>query len=153
MLLYVGKSMTLNVEVLERSFGLVKGQEAKFTARFYTTLFSDYPAVKPLFANTHMEEQGKKLFASLVLVIDALRKPEALESALKGLGTRHVQYGVLPQHYPLVGGSLLKTFEAVLGTDWTPDVKQAWIDAYGSVTQLMLAGADYAPEQVSLVEL
>lgn len=48
-------------------------------------------------------------------------KKEVLENALKGLGTRHVKYGVLPQHYPMVGGALLKTFEALLGSDWTPE--------------------------------
>ncbi|GAB4238906.1 MAG: globin family protein [Stanieria sp.] len=135
--------MSLNIELLEQSFELVKQQEAEFTTQFYANLFSNYPIVNPLFANTHMEEQGKKLFASLVLVVDTLRKPEVLESALKGLGTRHLKYGVLPEHYPMVGGALLKTFEIVLQSDWTPELKQAWIDAYGSVTQLMLKGADY----------
>jgi hemoglobin-like flavoprotein len=142
--------MSLNVELLEQSFDLVKGRGDEFTAQFYATLFSEYPTVKPLFDSTHMEEQGKKLFASLVFVVDALRKPELLESALKGLGTRHVMYGVLPQHYPMVGSSLLKTFEAVLETDWTLGVKQAWVDAYGGVTQLMLEGADYPPEILRL---
>jgi hemoglobin-like flavoprotein len=142
--------MSLNIELLEQSFDLVKGRGNEFTAQFYANLFSDYPTAKPLFDNTHMEEQGKKLLASLVLVVDALRKPELLETALKGLGTRHVQYGVLPEHYPMVGGSLLKTFETVLGADWTPDVKQAWTDAYGGVTQLMLEGADYPSEVLKL---
>jgi hemoglobin-like flavoprotein len=142
--------MSLNVELLEQSFESVKGRGDEFTAQFYATLFSDYPTVKPLFDNAHMEEQGKKLFASLVLVVDALRQPEALEGALKGLGTRHVKYGVLPEHYPMVGSSLLKTFEVVLGTDWTADVKQAWADAYSAVTQLMLKGADYPPEVLRL---
>lgn len=142
--------MSLNVELLEQSFDLVKGRGEEFTAQFYTTLFSDYPTVKPLFDNTHMDEQGKKLFASLVFVVDALRNPAVLEGALQGLGTRHVKYGVLPEHYPMVGSSLLKTFEVVLGTDLTPDVKQAWVDAYGGVTQLMLEGADYPPEVLRL---
>jgi hemoglobin-like flavoprotein len=142
--------MSLNVELLEQSFELVKGRGEEFTAQFYATLFSDYPIVKPLFDNTHMEEQGKKLFASLALVVSALRQPEVLESAVKGLGSRHVKYGVLVEHYPMVGSSLLKTFEAVLGTDWTADVKQSWMDAYAAVTQLMLEGADYPPEILRL---
>jgi hemoglobin-like flavoprotein len=142
--------MSLNVELLEQSFELVKGGGADFAAQFYANLFSDYPTVKPLFDDTHMEKQGKKLFDSLVLVVDALRQPEVLGSALRGLGTRHVKYGVLLEHYPMVGGSLLKTFEAVLGTGWTADVKQAWADAYGAVTELMLEGADYSPEVLRL---
>jgi hemoglobin-like flavoprotein len=142
--------MSLSVELLEQSFESVKSRGEEFTAQFYAALFSDHPTVKPLFDNTHMDEQGKKLFASLVLVVDSLHKPEILESAVKGLGTRHVKYGVLPEHYPMVGGSLLKTFESVLGPDWTADVKQAWADAYGAVTQLMLEGADYPPEVLKL---
>jgi hemoglobin-like flavoprotein len=142
--------MSSNVTLLEHSFELVKGRGEEFSAQFYATLFSDYPTVKPLFANTHLDEQGKKLFASLVLVVDSLRNPAALDSALKGLGTRHVKYGVLPEHYPMVGSSLLKTLEWGLESNWTPEVKQAWTEVYGSVTQLMLAGAEYPPEVLKL---
>jgi hemoglobin-like flavoprotein len=142
--------MSSNVTLLEHSFELVKGRGEEFSAQFYATLFSDYPTVKPLFANTHLDEQGKKLFASLVLVVDSLRNPAALDSALKGLGTRHVKYGVLPEHYPMVGSSLLKTLEWGLESNWTPEVKQAWTEVYGSVTQLMLAGAEYSPEVLKL---
>jgi hemoglobin-like flavoprotein len=143
--------MSLNVDLLERSFALVKGNGEEFSSLFYATLFSDHPAVQPLFANTHLQTQGKKLFDSLVLVVNNLRNPEALESALKGLGTRHVKYGALPAHYPLVGTSLLKTFANSLApADWTPEVQQAWADAYGAVTQLMLEGADYPPEILTL---
>jgi len=99
-----------------------------------------------LFANTHMEKQGKQLFQSLVFTVNNLRKPDALSDALRGLGTRHVQYGVLPQHYPMVGSSLLKAFEVSLGTAWTL-TQQAWTEAY-EVAQLMLEGADYSPERL-----
>ena len=142
--------MTLNVELLESSFAQVNGNSTEFTDTFYTILLADYPEVQPLFASTHMEKQGKQLFQSLVFTVNNLRNPDALSSALKGLGTRHVNYGVLPQHYPMVGSSLLKTFATNLGTNWTPEVQQAWTEAYGAVTQLMLEGADYTPEQLML---
>jgi hemoglobin-like flavoprotein len=142
--------MPLNVELLENSFAKVKGNGSALTQDFYTILFADYPEVQPLFASTHMEKQGKQLFQSLDFTVNNLRQPDVLGSALKGLGTRHVQYGVLPQHYPMVGSSLLKAFAASLGTDWTPDIQQAWTDAYGVVTQLMLEGASYTPEHLAL---
>jgi len=75
--------MALNVELLE-SFAQVNSLEV---TKRYTLLFTDYPEVQPLFANTHMEKQGKQLFQSLVPL---MRKPDALSDAL----TRHVQYGV-----------------------------------------------------------
>jgi hemoglobin-like flavoprotein len=142
--------MSLNVTLLEQSFAAVQDQGEDFAAAFYATLFADYPGAQPLFANTNIAEQGKKLFASLVLVVNNLRNPVALESALKGLGARHVQYGALPQHYPMVGSTLLKTFATSLGPAWTPETEQAWTEAYGAVTQLMLDGADYPPEILTL---
>lgn len=136
--------MSLQVEILEKSFELVKPKKDEFVASFYENLFTDYPAAKPLFGGTDMGGQQMKLLDSLVLVVNNLRKPEVLTGSLKGLGARHVKYGALPEHYPLVGNSLLKTFEQYLGTAWTPSTKQAWVDAYGVITQLMLEGAEDA---------
>ncbi|MDY6803429.1 MAG: globin family protein [Cyanobacteriota bacterium] len=136
--------MSLQVELLEESFDRVKPKADDFVSSFYENLFTDYPAAKPLFGSTEMAAQKKKLLGSLVLVVENLRKPEALTGALKGLGARHVQYGALPEHYPLVGNSLLKTFEQYLAEAWTPETKQAWVDAYGVITELMLEGAEDA---------
>ena len=138
--------MSLNIEVLESSFSRIKSQEITFTTHFYANLLGDYPQVKPLFENTHMEKQAKQLFKSLVLVIDNLQNPDVLSTSLKGLGTRHIKYGVLPEHYPMVGGALLKTLSTCLGTTWNSTTEEAWSEAYGAITQLMLSGAVYPPE-------
>ncbi len=142
--------MSLQVEILERSFDQIKPVADDFVSSFYDNLFTDYPAAKPLFEGTSMEEQKPKLLKSLVLVIQNLRNPDILGGALQGLGARHVKYGALPEHYPLVGNSLLKTFEQYLKTDWTPEVKQAWVDAYGAISTIMLEGADYSSADLDL---
>ena len=140
--------MSLNVEVLEKSFERVKPQANDFAFSFYQNLLTDYPQLRPLFAKTNMEEQQQKLMMSLVLVIENLRNPNYLKVILKNLGERHVSYGAIEQHYPMVGAALLKTFESYLGADWTLEVKQAWIDAYGVLVDLMLEGAKN-PETIS----
>ncbi len=142
--------MSLPVELLESSFAKVKPNATDFAHSFYENLFRLSPEAQPLFASTNMAEQKKKLLASLVLVVDNLRKPDALRSALEGLGAKHVAYGALPEHYPLVGNALLTTFEEYLKEDWTAEVKQAWVDAYGAIAELMLKGADYSEEEVKL---
>jgi nitric oxide dioxygenase len=142
--------MALDVQVLEQSFNRVKPQAEAFAASFYDTLFTNYPAARPLFAETDMAAQQEKLIGSLVLVIDNLRQPEALSGALKGLGARHVQYGALPEHYPMVGQTLLQTLATYLGPEWTTETQQAWAGAYGVITELMLEGADYPPEVLKL---
>ena len=138
--------MSLKTDLLRTSFGLLKDRETEFSQLFYKTLFSEYPQVQSLFAHTNMEEQPKKLFASLVLVVENLAKPDTLTKALQGLGTRHVKYGVSPEHYPMVGGTLLKAMAITLQNHWTPEVSDAWTEAYAAITEIMLEGTDYSTE-------
>ena len=140
----------LKIAVLEASFEKVKPQANAFMSSFYDNLFTDYPAAKPLFTHTDMEKQKKQLLSALVFVVENLRTPDTIIKALRGMGARHVKYGALPEHYPLVGNSLLKTFSQYLGSDWTDNTKQAWIDAYGLITNVMLEGADYSESDVQL---
>jgi hemoglobin-like flavoprotein len=133
--------MSLNVELLENSFQLIKPQAEEFATKFYDNLLTDYPEVQPLFAHTDLTKQRKHLISALVLVVENLRRPESLKEALTSLGVRHVNYGTIPEYYPFVGQTLLKTFEQVLQTNWTPEIKQAWVDAYEVISQVMLTGA------------
>ena len=142
--------MSLQVEILKNSFDEIKPVANEFVASFYDNLFTAHPEAKPLFETTNMEAQKKKLLDSLVLVVENLRQPDVLDKALRGLGARHVKYGALPEHYPLVGGALLTTFEQYLQNKWTPEVKQAWVDAYGAISDIMLDGADYSEAEIAL---
>ena len=142
--------MSLQVELLEKSFDEIEPHANEFVSSFYDNLFTANPEAKPLFDTTDMEAQKKKLLGSLVLVVENLRKPDVLDGALRGLGARHVKYGALPEHYPLVGSALLSTFEQYLREDWTPQVKQAWVDAYGAISNIMLDGADYSEAEIAL---
>ena len=133
--------MGLNVELLEQSFKLVAPKADALVERFYERLFQKYPAVKPLFKQASMADQKKKLLASLVLVIQNLRKPDKLTEALQAMGARHVDYGTLPAHYDAVGENLLAVLAEFAGPAWTPAVKQAWTEAYSAIKTIMLQGA------------
>ncbi|NEP06174.1 MAG: globin [Okeania sp. SIO2G4] len=137
---------TSPIELIETSFEKIKPRGAEFVASFYENLFAAYPEAKPLFANTDIQQQEKKLLNSLVLVVESLRHPEVLAQVLRALGARHINYGTLPQHYPLVGEALLKTLEQYLQQDWNSEVKNAWVFAYEQIVQLMFEGAGYSPE-------
>lgn len=142
--------MSLQIEVLEQSFTEIKPRANEFVASFYDNLLTANPEAKPLFEHTNMASQKKMLLSSLVMVVENLRNPDVLDKSLRGLGARHVKYGALPEHYPLVGGALLTTFQQYLGDKWTPQVKEAWVDAYGAISGIMLDGADYSEAEVAL---
>ena len=134
--------MSLNVALLEQSFARVRPNAAAFGADFYETLFAAEPGARALFAGADMKSQQKKLMDSLVLVIENIENGDVLSNALRGLGARHVKFGVRVEHFPLVGTALLQTFAKHLGPQWTPEVKQAWVEAYGAISALMTEGME-----------
>lgn len=133
--------MTLQIEILESSFQAIAPRGEAFVTAFYERLFTSFPQTRAFFAEADMKEQRKKLLGALALVIQNLRKPEVLTSALQGLGQRHVAYGVQSEHYPIIGTVLLETFADILGERWTPACYHAWAEAYEAVCAIMLEGA------------
>ncbi len=126
------------IEILEETFAKLAPQGEQLVEKFYEKLFSRYPQVKPLFANVDQKEQQKKLLSGLVLVINNIRKPEALGPALTSMGKRHQQYGVVAEQYPLVADTMLEVMGELAGDLWTDDVKRAWTNALNTVATAML---------------
>ena len=132
------------IRLIEESFAAVAPKGEQLVAIFYQKLFTHYPGVKPLFAHVDFDQQRKKLLASLVLVVNNLRKPEKLLPALDQLGVRHVDYSTKPQHYPAVGRTLLESLAEVAGDLWGTELEEAWATAYGVISSRMMAAASGA---------
>jgi len=128
----------LDVETLESSFNLLAPRGEELVQRFYEELFKRAPAVKPLFDNTTPVEQQKKLLAALKLVIENVRKPEALAPVLTSMGIRHQGYGALPEHYPVVANTLVDVMKEMAGDVWTDSIESAWNQALNVIAKVML---------------
>ena len=128
----------VRVALLENSFAALAARAPELVARFYAELFDRYPVVKPMFAGTDIAEQQKKLLAALKLVVNSLRKPEALHMALTELGRKHAQYGAEPAHYGAVAETLLDVMAEFAGSGWTNDVASAWAEALQQVAEVMI---------------
>jgi hemoglobin-like flavoprotein len=131
------------VDLIEYSFDQIKSHRLGFAADFYTNLFTDYPQIKPFFTQSDISVQYDKLMNALILVRQNLRTPDTLFASLKGLGVKHLEYGVSPEHYQMFGKTLLKTLADYLDTKWTPEIQKSWVDAYTMIVRVMLAGAEY----------
>lgn len=104
---------------------------------FYDKLFALDPALKPMFPDD-LAEQKKKLMTTLNTVVTSLDNLPAVLPAVQALGKKHVGYGVKPEHYATVGEALLSTLDAGLGRAFTPEVKEAWTEAYGALSGTMI---------------
>ncbi len=126
------------IELLEETFAKLVDKGERMVEKFYSELFLRYPDVKPMFADVDQKEQEKKLLSGLALVINNIRKPEALGPALTNLGKSHQKYGAVAEHYPAVAETLLDVMSEFAGDLWTDDVKQAWTNALNTVATAML---------------
>ena len=131
------------VTLVQQTFAeLVPAADAAAEA-FYGRLFEVAPAVQQLFLGD-MTEQRRKLMASLAFVVRGLSDLPSILPAASALAKRHVEYGVKPEHYPVVGEALLWTLARALGPRWTPQIASAWTAAYATLSDVMIEAA-YAP--------
>lgn len=129
------------IDLVQRSFAKVKPIAATAAELFYNRLFSLDPALKPMFKSGDMAKQGQMLMSMIGAAVAGLRNLETLAPVVRQLGARHVGYGVQTRHYAVVGGALLWTLEQGLGDDFTPEVREAWTEAYELLSEVMQLGA------------
>lgn len=133
------------IQLVQDSFAKVAPISEQAAVIFYDRLFEVAPSVKAMFP-ADLTEQRKKLMATLAVVVGGLANLESILPAASALAKRHVAYGAKPEHYPVVGSTLLWTLEKGLGDAWTPDVASAWTAAYGVLSNFMITEAYGRPQ-------
>lgn len=135
------------ITLIQESFAKVVPIKDAAAEIFYGDLFETAPEVKPYFAKTDMKDQGSKLMATLGVVVNGLRDLDKIVPVAQKLAVQHVDYGVKAEDYDKVGASLLRTLEKGLGDAFTPEVKEAWTTAYGTLSTVMKDAAYAEPAE------
>jgi nitric oxide dioxygenase len=129
------------IALVQDSFRAVLPIREAAAAIFYRRLFAIDPALRALFPQSDMAEQGRKLMTALAFVVNGLTRPETIVGTAEALARRHTGYGVRKEHYASVGQALVETLEEGLGSAFTPAVREAWIAAYALLSGVMIAAA------------
>ena len=116
-----------DIAILQASFLPIKDNSANFTATFYELLFTDHPEMKHAIGKIDLVAREKKFAESLFSIIKNIRNPSLLDRAINNVKIIYTSLGILPEHYPLLGKTLLKSLKFYLGPGWTPQVETAWI--------------------------
>jgi hemoglobin-like flavoprotein len=127
------------IKLIRNSF--VKIQKISIIAgmKFYENLFLENPEFRPLFKN-NMQDQSKKLMASLAFVVASINSIEVITPTLKSLAVLHVKYGVKKEYYPSVGAALIKTIDGALDGSCKKTLS-AWSRLYSLVSTIMIEAA------------
>lgn len=126
--------VTATVPILEQ------GGEA-LTRHFYPILFRDYPEVKPYFNQAHQASgaQQRALANGVLMYAKHIDRLEQLGPLVGQIVSKHVSLNILPEHYPMVGASLLQAIREVLGAEVATDaVIEAWGAAYGQLADILI---------------
>lgn len=110
---------------------------------FYGQLFEHDPSLRSMFKGD-MVEQGRKLMAIINTAVNSLDDLGSILSAVEDMGRRHVAYGVTEAHYDTVGSALIWALGKGLGEQFSPAVKEAWVETYATLASAMKQAA-YAP--------
>jgi hemoglobin-like flavoprotein len=128
------------IQAVQASWRLVEPIAPTAAELFYQSLFERDPELRKLFKGD-MKQQGEKLMQMIGLAVSKLNEPGVLIPALQSLGRRHGGYGVKVGDYATVGAALLATLAKGLGDAFTPEVRAAWTEVYGVMTQVMTEAA------------
>ena len=125
---------------LRSAYSAASADREFFARVFYRRLFALDPALPALF-RSEMRTQGEKLVEMLDRVIAAADGPDRIRAEIEDLGRRHVEYGVRPGHYALVGAALAETVAELLADDCDEHALRGLVVLYGAVSATMLEGA------------
>ena len=124
------------IMLVQNTFDKVRPISEEAAKLFYNRLFELAPSLKSLFKGD-MKTQGRMLMQMLDYAVTGLDRLDTIVLAIQNLGIRHAGYGVKDEYYETVGEALLWTLEQGLGKDFTPDVKDAWVEAYKLLSDIM----------------
>jgi hemoglobin-like flavoprotein len=131
---------TRKIQLVQQSFEKVAAMGLPAAEVFYAELFAIDPSLRSMFSGD-MREQHKKLLSALALVIRSLDNAEKIIPPVQRLAIKHVDYGVLPEHYTFVGNALLRALKKALGADFTPELRDAWVEAFRLLAKTMKEAA------------
>lgn len=128
------------ISIVKATVPALQAHGLDITRRMYARMFQN-EAIRDLFNQSHHGETGSqpKALASAVLAyaqnIDNLG---VLASAVERIAQKHVGLNILPEHYPHVAEALLGAIKDVLGDAATPEILDAWGEAYWFLADVLI---------------
>lgn len=146
---------------IDASVPVLREHGLTITTVFYKNLFEAHPELMNLFnAGNQANGSQQQSLASAVFAYAAnIENTEALAPVIERIVHKHTSIGIKAEHYPIVGKYLIAAIKEVLGDQATPELLDAWVEAYGLLADALITAeqalytknAHAAGERMSLV--
>ncbi|CAA6819695.1 MAG: Flavohemoprotein (Hemoglobin-like protein) (Flavohemoglobin) (Nitric oxide dioxygenase) (EC [uncultured Thiotrichaceae bacterium] len=128
----------LTIETVKATIPVLREYGDTITAKMYDILFENYPETKSMFSSAP-DEQPKVLAGAVSAYAMNIDNLDALSDAVGKMASTHVRTSVKPEHYPMVGESLLAAMTEVLGDAATPEILDSWGEAFFFLGDILIA--------------
>ncbi len=115
--------------IIKSTAPIIKEHGEAITTAMYKILFSKHPEAKELFKDASTD-QHQKLAAMVYAYAANIDNLGSLQKGIDKVAKIHVAANILPEHYPWVGEALLGAIKEVLGDAASPEIMNAWEEAY-----------------------
>lgn len=141
------------IDTVKATIPVLEEHGLAITSKMYDILFEKYPETKALFSRSP-DNQPEILFAAIAAYANHIDNIELIHEKVMYIADAHVKSHVLEEHYPMVGDAILMAMKDVLGEAATPEVLEAWEQAYLYLAEILLMNEKqlYAFSKVSKVE-
>ena len=128
------------IDIVKSTAPILQQHGETLTRHFYQRMFSHNPEVGPFFnpANQAEGTQQRALAGAICAYAANIDNLEVLGGAVELIANKHASLMVKPEHYPIVGENLLASISEVLGDGATDQVIDAWAEAYGFLTDILV---------------
>lgn len=129
------------IDIVKSTAPVLNEQGEKLTRHFYARMFKHNPEVAPFFNPAHQAggSQQRALAAAICAYAANIDNLEVLGEAVELIAQKHVSLTIKAEHYPIVGENLLASIKEVLGDAATPDILNAWEQAYGLLADILIS--------------
>lgn len=125
------------IDTVKATVPVLQEHGMAITSRMYDVLFEKYPETKALFGSAP-ENQPRILAAAVAAYGKNIDNLGALKDAVERMAAAHVRTNVKPEHYPMVGDAILTAMQDVLGEAATPEILDAWKEAYFFLADVLI---------------
>lgn len=128
------------IKIVQSTAPVLKEHSSEIGKRFYSLLFSKAPDLYNLFNQTNQKRgiQQEALGYSVYAAGEHITNLEKLTPVIRRITEKHRAIGVVADHYPVVGETLLEAVKDVLGDAATDEILEAWGKAYGYIADAFI---------------
>ena len=128
------------INIIKSTVPVLEEHGKTITTVFYKNMFEAHPELLNVFNHVN-QSQGRQQAALANTVYAAAANIDNLEAiipAVVQIAHKHKSLGITEDQYPIVGYHLLGAIKEVLGDAATPEIIEAWGEAYGVIADVFI---------------